>query len=56
MSAPVFPALTQASASPLFTSSIASLSEESFFFRNASAGGSSIATTSDAGLKPSREP
>jgi hypothetical protein len=46
ISAPVFPAETQASASPDLTRSIATRIEESFLPRNAEAGGSSIATTS----------
>ena len=45
ISAPVLPALTQASASPAFTRSIATRIEESFFLRRASCGFSSMATT-----------
>ncbi len=56
ISAPVLPELTHASASPLFTSSSATRREESFLFFSALAGDSSIATASDAALKPSREP
>jgi len=52
----VFPELTQAFASPLFTSSSATRSDESFLFFSALAGASSIATASDAALKPSLEP
>src|SRR3972149_861836 len=48
MTAPVFPALTTASASPLRTRSTATRMEESFFFRRAVEGDSPISTTSEA--------
>ena len=47
INAPVLPALTQASASPSLTRSIATRIDESFFFRSASVGASDIPTTSD---------
>ena len=50
ISAPVLPALTQASASPAFTRSIATRIEESFFLRSASCGFSSMETTCVASL------
>src|SRR6266481_6715394 len=46
ISAPVLPALTQACASPFLTSSTATRTDESFLLRSASAGDSSISTTS----------
>ncbi len=46
ISAPVLPAETQACADPSLTRLIATRIDESFFLRSASAGGSSIATTS----------
>ena len=49
ISAPVLPAETQACAAPSLTRLIATRIDESFFLRSASAGGSSIATTSLAG-------
>jgi hypothetical protein len=48
ISAPVFPALTQACASPLLTRLTAMRIEESLLARMACAGGSSIMTTSVA--------
>jgi hypothetical protein len=48
ISAPVLPADTQACAVSSFTRLIATRIDESFFRRNASAGGSSISTTSVA--------
>ena len=48
ISAPVLPAETQPCASPSLTRLIATRIELSFLRRSASAGGSSIATTSDA--------
>ena len=49
MSAPVLPADTQACAVPSLTRLTATRIDESFFLRSASAGGSSIVTTSLAG-------
>lgn len=46
--APVLPALTQASTRPSFTRLMATLMDESFLFRIACEGSSSISTTSDA--------
>jgi hypothetical protein len=46
MRAPVFPALTHASASPAFTRSIDILREEFFLFLSAETADSSISTTS----------
>jgi hypothetical protein len=43
--APVWPALTTASASPFFTRSTARLIDESFFLRTASTAPSCISTT-----------
>ena len=54
ISAPVLPAETQACALPSLTRLIATLIDESFFFRSASAGGSSIVTTSVAGWMVTR--
>ena len=53
--APVLPAETQASARPSFTRLIATRIDESFFRRSASAGGSCISTTSDAGSTARRD-
>ncbi len=54
ISAPVFPAETQACATSSFTRLIATRIEESFFLRSASAGGSCISTTSLAAWIVSR--
>ncbi len=54
MSAPVLPALTQASASPFFTASKAKRSVDCFLFLSASAGDSSMPTTSVATTRVTR--
>ena len=54
ISAPVFPAETQACATSSFTRLIATRIDESFFLRSASAGGSCISTTSLAAWIVSR--
>src|SRR5438309_1521639 len=56
ISAPVLPALTQACASPFLTSSTATRTDESFLLRSASAGDSSISTTSLAWCTRRRGP
>ena len=54
ISAPVFPAETQACAAPALTRLIATRIDESFLRRSASAGGSSMSTTSLAGCTTTR--